>query len=159
MNSLKIILYPLVITFFGIICYLMLIFLEVTWVYNTVTPLSGPIEQWMPEFLEYGTYGILVAWLSAVLWYVFAQWIMKVNDISDSGKRIVWGLFTVVALLPVVVFSIIQSLQSPAQEGMFVPPLIYLLNFFITFYVSTLLFSPLSFKYAPILAKFVRRWW
>ena len=159
MNSLKSILYPLVITFIGVLCYLMLIFLEVTWVYNTVTPISGPIEQWLPEFQEYATYGIIIACLSAVLWFIFAQWIFKVNKFTAAGKRVAWGLFTLFALLPVVVFSIIQTLQSPVQEGMLVPPLIYLLNFIITFYLATLLFSPASFKYAPVLAKVVRRWW
>ena len=159
MNSIKSILYPLVITFFGVICYLLLVFLEVTWVYNAVTPLSGPIEQWIPGFQEFGTYGIIVAWFAAVLWFVFAHWILKVNKFGQAGKRVVWALFTMLALLPVVVFSILQSLQSPLQEGMLVPPLIYLLNFIITFYLATLLFSPSAFKYAPVLAKAVRRWW
>ena len=158
MKLTKFIGYPLLITLFGFFCYLLLIFLEVIWVYNSVNPLSGSIEQWVPEFQQYATYSIVEAWLFAAIWYIFAQWIMKVNTFSAAGKRIVWGIFTLLAFLPVVVFSIIQSIQSPVQEGLLIPPLIYLLNFFITFYIPTLLFSPSSFKYAPLMATFIRRW-
>ena len=132
MKLLKIIGYPLLMTLFAVLCYLLLVFLEVIWIYNSVNPLSGSIEQWIPEFQQYATYAIIEAWLFAALWYVFAQWIMKVNKFNAAGKRIVWGLFTLLAVLPVVVFSIIQSIQSPVQEGLLVPPLIYLLNFIIT---------------------------
>lgn len=159
MRFIKAVSFPLLISCFGALCYLLLVFLELTWVYNTVIPVSGTIEKWIPGFQEFATYGIIVAWLSAQIWYALAQWVFKVNKFSEAGKRIVWGLLAFLAFLPVVVFSIIQSIESPVQEGFIFPPLIYLLNFIITFYLPTLLFSPSSFKYSPILAKSVRRWW
>jgi len=158
MKFAKIMLFLFLISGFGFLCYFLLIFFELIWVYNMVIPLTGTIEKWIPGFQEFATYGIIVAWISALLWYVLAQWVFKVNKFSNAGKRLVWGLFTLLALLPAVVFSIIQSIESPLQEGFVIPPLIYLLNFIIAFYVPTLLFSPSSFKYAPIPAKLVRRW-
>ncbi|NIM16672.1 MAG: hypothetical protein GTO45_32200 [Candidatus Aminicenantes bacterium] len=159
MKLFKIIGFPLAITGFALGCMILLFFAEEIWVYNMVNPLSGTIEQWIPEFKKYAIYGIIGAWLCAMIWYAAAQWGMKVNKFSEAGKRYVWWLFTVLALLPVVIFSIIQAIKSPLQEGLVFPPLIYFLNFIITFYLPTLFFSPSSFKYAPVPAKFFRRWW
>ncbi|MGD2087184.1 MAG: hypothetical protein PVH61_13455 [Candidatus Aminicenantes bacterium] len=159
MKLFKIIGFPLAITGFSIGCLILLFFAEEIWVYNMVNPLDGTIEQWIPEFKQYAIYSIIWAYLCAMIWYAAAKWGMKVNEFSQSGKRYVWWLFTVLALLPVVIFSIMQAIQSPLQEGMVVPPFIYFLNFIITFYLPTLFFSPSSFKYAPVPAKFFRRWW
>jgi len=159
MNPIKKILYLLLVSSFGALAVLLLVFLEEIWVYNMVTPLSGTIERWLPSFREYALYGILIAWVAALVWYVLAQWVLKVNKYKESGKRAVWLTLTLVAILPVIIFSVIQSIDSPLQEGFVIPSLMYLLNFIISFYLPTLLFSPSSFKFAPIPAKSIRRWW
>lgn len=144
------------ITFIAVVFYFGLIHLEENLIYNMVIPLAGvTIDQWIEKFRSLAVIGIGVSWLSALLWYVTAQWSIKVNNFKESGKRIMWLLFF---LFPVLTVVVIILLLPQAQEGSYICYFLQFINGFLSFYLSTLFFSPSSFKYTPPLAKYLRRW-
>ena len=144
------------ITFFAVLFYFALIHLEESLVYNMVIPMAGMnTEQWVSAFRKLAVIGIGVAWISAILWYVTAQWSIKVNKFSEAGKRAIWSLFF---LFPVLTIVVIILLLPQAQEGSYISYFLQFLNGILSYYLGTLLFSPSSFKYTPPLAKVFRRW-
>ena len=103
------------ITFIAVVFYFGLIHLEENLIYNIVIPLAGVnIEQWIEKFRRLAVIGIGVSWLSALLWYVTAQWSIKVNSFKESGKRIMWLMFFLFPVLTIVVIILLlpQALSN-----------------------------------------------
>lgn len=144
------------ISLIAVLFYFVLIQLEENLIYNFLIPQAGmTIEQWLEAFRRMGVIGIGVSWLAALSWYVSAQWFFKVNSFKEAGKRVVWALHF---LFPVIAIVITILLIPKAQEGSYLSYFILFINGILSYYLSTLLFSPSSFKYAPPLARVFRRW-
>ena len=126
--------------------------------YNTVVPPAGVTsEQWLDSFRHWAIIGIITAGAAALLWYIFAQLVFKINRWEKSGKRVIWILFV---LLPVVAIILGIVFTKQAQEGAFWAYVFYTLNGLLCYYLATALCSPSSFKYTPLLAsQFWRRVW
>jgi hypothetical protein len=156
MKVLKIIRNLVGITLISVLFYFALIHLEESFIYSMVVPMAGmTINQWIDKFRHMALIGIGVAWLAALSWYVSAQWFFKVNSFKEAGKRVVWALHF---LFPVIAIVITILLIPKAQEGSYLSYFILFINGILSYYLSTLLFSPSSFKYAPPLARVFRRW-
>jgi hypothetical protein len=144
------------ITFIAILFYFGLVHLEENLIYNMVIPIPGvTIDQWIEAFRKLALIGISVAWTSAVLWYVTAQWGMKVNFFKNAGKRTIWFLYF---LLPVLAAVVIILLHPQSQEGAWISYALQFINGILSYYLSTVWFSPSAFKYTPPLAKIFRPW-
>ncbi len=156
MNILRIIRNLLAITFIAVIFYLILIYLEEPVLYDQVMPQAGnTAEEWLDGFRPLALIVIAAAWLFAVLWYVLAQWCMKVNYYNQAGKRPIWFLCFAVPILAIVVTILFIP---KAEEGVYFAYIFQFLNGVLIYYLSTLWFSPSSFKYTPPMAKVFRRW-
>jgi hypothetical protein len=119
---------------------------------------TGPdisLDDWRQVFRQWATFGILVAWLAALLWYAMGQWSFSLNSWAKSGKRTIWLLML---LLPLGAWVTGFLLTPPVQEGALWAYVFYMVNNLAVYYLATLWFSPSSFKYTPILAMTLRRW-
>jgi len=144
------------ITFICVIFYFILIHIEEAVIYNMVVPEAGvAIDQWLDDFRLLGLIGLGVAWVSALLWYILAQWCMKVNQSSQAGKRPIWFLCFALPVLTIVVTIL---LTPRALEGEYIAYIFQFINGTLSYYLSTLWFSPSAFKYTPPMAKVFRRW-
>jgi hypothetical protein len=137
--------------------YFLMVFVEGGYVINeyVVTPPDVPIEDWTKDFETWAGVGMAMAVLGALGWYVLGQWTYKINEWSQAGKRVAWGVLALLSSSGVVLGIIFTK---PAQENRWMALAFYLLNWLLIYYLATLFFSPLSFKYTPVGARRIRRW-
>ena len=103
------------------------------------------IGQWISSFQKWAILCVVSAGLTSLFWYVLAQWVFTINNEGKgAGKRIVWVLL----FLAPIIMSIVSSIYVEAAEsGLWRAYLFFALNGLLLYYLTTLLFSPLSFKY------------
>ena len=123
---------------------------------NAVAPAVGiPLNAWLSKFRLWSTVIIGAALLASLLWYILGQWIFKVNQGKDAGKRLVWFCLVLIPLAAIIAGII---LTPAAQAGILWAYLFYVLNGLLVYYFATALFSPSAFKYSPPGASKLRRW-
>ena len=117
--------------------------------------LSGnlTIGQWISSFQKWAISCVVSAGLASLLWYILAQWGFKINRGTGAGKRIVWCLLF---LVPIIIIIVSCIYVEEAESSLWLAKLFFALNGLFLYYLTTLLFSPLSFKYTPIGAKLFR---
>ena len=118
-------------------------------------PADITMEQWKTSFQHWAKIGVYFAGGASLLWYVFAQWVFKINSPQTAGKQLAWAFFFVFPIGAIVVgaFSI-----ERAESSLLGPYGFLAMNGLLCYYLATLLFSPSSFKYAPPGASQIRRW-
>ena len=152
--------------YFNVVCIFIIIFLfgvAVVYVeipildaYPPQLPDDVTIEQWKTRCKIWAFVCFGVAGFASFFWYWLAQWIFKINRWEDARKRSTWtGLLI---LLIIIIFSRIIYVELTTESSpKWVYPLFFL-NGFLPYYLTTLLFSPSSFKYTPVGAKYFRHW-
>jgi len=119
-----------------------------------VIPVAGVrLDQWLESFKMWAGMGIAAAFLASFLWYVVAQIVYRVNNLSDAATRVVWFLFM---LIPALMATAGSIFTRQAQAGMTWAYVFYFLNSLLCYYVATVFFSPSSHKYTPLLASALR---
>ncbi len=113
------------------------------------------LEAWLESFRWWGTIGIAASLAAGVIWYVMGQFLFKVNDWKDAGKRPVWVLLS---LIPIGASVAAIFFTQQAQNYAWVAYVFYVVNGLLSYYLGTALFSPSSFKYTPVGASKLRRW-
>ena len=157
MNNLKHVGLIVGMAFIFFIFAVLIIYGEDPFLDSRVTTGSGILmDEWRQLFRNWAMIGILISLLAAVLWYLWGQWFINLNDWTKANKkRVVWLLFL---LLPCLAFVSAWWLTPPVQEGALFATVFYLLNNLAVYFFATILFSPSSFKYTPWGAIAVRRW-
>jgi hypothetical protein len=118
---------------------------------------SVDIEDWASEYIKWaGLYGIGITALGNLLWYVLAQWVFHVDEYKKSEKRKVWISFFLFPIAGVII-SLMILVFNPIQSGI---PWVVLFSLvpILCYWITTLLFSPSSFKYNPWGASAIRHW-
>ncbi len=121
---------------------------------RSIVPVPGvTLDQWLSSFKLWGVIGILTALAASLLWYILAQWVFRVNNLSDAGPRRVWE-----ALILIPILSVVAALffTRSAQAGEMLAYALYIVNALLCYYFSTVLFSPSSHKFVPYFASFLR---
>ena len=139
--------------------YLVVVFVEKDFVLSKyiIPPAGVRLSQWLDDFKFWATVILASAAFASFLWYAIFQWGIKVNDRSSvSGKRVIWCLFF---LIPISLIILGFIFTRQAQGRGWVAYLFYILNGIVCYFLPTALFSPLSFKYTPVWAAKLRRWW
>jgi hypothetical protein len=134
---------------------------ESQWLESLV--ITGPemtLDEWRDLFSYWAAIGIIISVAAALLWFGLGQWVFSMDRwTTANNKRSVWlmlGALALAAAIPGIV------MMPVVQEGGRLAWPLYLLNNLIVFFVSTLIFSPSSFKYTPVGASFLRplrQWW
>lgn len=120
-------------------------------------PEGVKIEQWMASFQKWAFICAGSAVVASLAWYLLAHGVFKINRWEDTGKRPAW-LF--LFFLPIIAIVVSIICVERAESGLrFEQWIFFLINGLIPYYFATLLFSPSSFKYTPVGAKYIRRWW
>ena len=109
---------------------------------------------WISSFQDWAISCVVIAGVASFLWYILAQWFFTINNRgAGSGKRIVWVLLF---LAPIIMCIVSCMSIEKAKNSLWLAYLLFALSGFLPYYLTTLLFSPLSFKYAPIGAETIR---
>lgn len=132
------------------------VFVTAPYLYDVVSGAPSKIERWLETYKGWSIYLTGTSLVSALLWYVLSQWFFKLNYWAKSGKRPVWSLLIAP---PLLVTAIGIVLTPAAKEGMWLVYFFYFVSALIPYYLGTALFSPSSFKYAPVGSQLLRRWW
>lgn len=113
------------------------------------------IEEWLASFRMSALICLGSALVASLLWYGLAQWVFKINNPEAAGKRMIWGLLF---LLPIgaVILGIFSTAR--AESSLVWVYLFFLIDSVLCYWIATILFSPLAFKYTPIGADVFRRW-
>ncbi len=111
------------------------------------------MTQWLESFELWALVCVGAAVAASFLWYGFGQNVFNANSGKSYGKRGLWGFLFI---LPVcaVIFSIF--LVEEAESSLWLAYLCFVVNGLLPYYVSTVLFSPVSVKYTPIGAEGIR---
>ena len=121
--------------------------------YPPQLPDNLTMGQWMASFQKWALVCVVSAGVASLLWYVLAQWVFKINRWEDTGKRMFWVLLFLVPITTIIVSCIYVE---EVENTLMWTSLPFALNGLLPYYLTTLLFSPLSFKYIPIGAKQIR---
>lgn len=105
------------------------------------------MDQWMESFELWALVCVVAAIAAGFLWYVFGQNVFNANGGKSYGKRGIWGFLFILPMCAVV-FSIL--LIEEAESSLWLAYLCFVVNGLLPYYVSTVLFSPVSVKYTPI---------
>ena len=139
------------------VLFVFLIYLEL-WYFDTNPIELGNVDEdkWMGSFQRWALICVGAAGFASLLWYVLAQWIFKINKWEDAGKRLIWILLLFVPIIGIVLSVIFVE---RAQSGLrFEQWMFFMVNGLLSYYLATSLFSPSSFKYTPVGAKYIRHW-
>lgn len=112
--------------------------------------------EWEASFQKWLSVCVICAGAASILWYVFAQWVFKINRWEDTGKRTTWIVFYFV--LPFVACILSGIFVKKTESSLTGVYLFFFLTGVIQYYITTVLFSPSSFKFTPIGAKYIRYW-
>ena len=105
------------------------------------------LDQWMESFELWALVCVGAAAVASFLWYGFGQNVFKANGGKSYGKRGLWGfLFFLPACA--IIFSIF--LIEETESSLWLAYLFFAVNGLLPYYLSTVLFSPVSVKYTPI---------
>lgn len=113
-------------------------------------------EELLDSFELTLTINLTVAAVGILLWYLVTK-LSGVTRVSDAGKRPTWAVLLVAVLIVSTLMAFLVFVQ-PAQGGWIAYGLLVLAPL-ILFYVPTAVFTPVSFKYAPVGARAVRPQW
>lgn len=129
---------------------------EKEFLYAYVSPVASTIEQWLDGFAFYSGVAIAGALLGFVLWYILGQWVLRPKDWKKVSLRSIWLLLLLIPSATAVV-AILST--SATQQGGWLADLFYIVNSTVCYYLASVLFSPSAYKFTPIGAGALRRWW
>ena len=141
----------------GVGVYALTVSLWYSIAYSTVIPLSGTsLDAWVDAFMIAAITGHWVTIGLVAAWYTLGEWIWKVLSWQQGGKRIIWSIFGLLAVIACLGIGFFMTERT--QAGGELAWLAYVVNPILMYYGSTLLFSPNAFKYTAPLSRLVRRW-
>jgi hypothetical protein len=131
--------------FFGLI-YLMAISSQPLLQRLNVVPASGSGDEYREGFRNWALIVMAVSLVATLAWYALAQWAFRVAIPVARSKRLIWLLWLAVTILAgfAAVF-----LGPAASVNAHIPALFYFLGGAGFYYLATILFSPVSYKYTP----------
>lgn len=120
------------------------------------------IGQWIKSFQKWSIFCVGTAGVASLIWYIYAQWFVSIYRWEDTNKRLIWWLWMFITFITIVVscfyiyFNQDDIILTQVESSILGVYLLFFLNGLLVYYITTLLFSPLSFKYTPIGAKRIR---
>lgn len=113
------------------------------------------VELWIQVFIKWYNIFLIVIFAFVILWYIVGIFI---NYPPVKYARAYWYIFFLIVIVFSLAWPAILLWKAPLVEGVLKIFLIFSISGICLFYFSTLLLSPVSFKYACPLASLVRKW-
>ena len=138
--------------------FLLLVYLQREFLDRNLPQLPDGVtpQQWVGSFIGWAHFCVVSAAIASLLWYGLAQWVFKIRKWEDTEKRPWWIALCILPLAAIIASCIFVK---RAEDGLRLEQCIFfLINGLFSYYISTVLFSPSSFKYTPVLAKRIRYW-
>jgi len=115
--------------------------------------LDGPAYR--DSFRNWALLVMGVSLVATVFWYWLAEAKFCVATPTVHSKRTAWA----VAFVPLILAGLAAEFLGPkAQGNAYIPRLFFFLGGTGFYYLATLLFSPVSYKYTPLGASKIRAW-
>ena len=111
------------------------------------------MTQWLESFELWALVCVGAAAAASFLWYGIGQNVFNANGRKSYGKRGLWGFLFILPACAVI-FSIFFIEET--ESSLWLAYLCFIGNGLLPYYVSTVLFSPVSVKYTPIGAERIR---
>ena len=105
------------------------------------------LDQWMESFKLSALVCVAAAAVASFLWYGIGQNVFNANGGKSFGKRGLWGFLFILPACAII-FSIL--LVEETESSLWLAYLFFAMNGLLPYYLSTVLFSPVSVKYTPI---------
>jgi hypothetical protein len=118
-----------------------------------VLPKEGSGEEYRDSFQKWALIVMIISFGATMLWYSLAQWHFRVAIPIAESKRLSWYLWLAVTVLSAFAA---EFLGPRAAVNGHIPTLFYFLGGVGFYWLATALFSPVSYKYTPPGASFVR---
>jgi hypothetical protein len=124
-----------------------------------VSPLTGVRQDaWLQNFSDNAFWHLLTALIFTIAWHSIGFGYYRIDNWSKAGGRLMWtGIF--VAMLFVIAVISWPSTQATQDAGKLLAVLAYLFNAIFIYYISSVLASPTTVKYAPPGAIPIGRLW
>lgn len=141
-------------------CLIVLIPFEVSILENqiNVSPFAGTSQQqWLAIFQDTAFYQVWTAFFFSLAWLLASWYRYQIKYWKRAGGRLLWSGFLIVLLLFELAVGWFRTDPTQDVSGKLAAILMYVGNALLIFYLSSLLSSPTSVKYAPIGAVAVGR--
>ena len=135
-----------------LICFLALLpsekYLLENWL--EITPLAGTTQQeWLQTFIDMGFYTLIIAAIFTVFWHTVGYFKYQILNWKSAGGNGFWWICLILMMIVIVIFGYLVI--SPTQDiGRYISSALYTLNGVIIFWLSSLILSPSTVKYAPL---------
>ena len=118
-----------------------------------VMPKDGNGQDYRDGFHRWALIVMLVSLASTMIWYALAEWSFRVAVPVAQSKRWIWFLWLAVAVLAAFCA---EFFGPSASINGHIPTVFYFLGATGFYCLATALFSPVSYKYTPLGAFFLR---
>lgn len=124
-----------------------------------VSPIAGTRQQiWLTEFQDVAVSQVLTALGFTLLWLGIGFGYYRIKDWKTAASgRLIWSLLLTALVLFVALIGWFYTPATQGDPGKIVAVIAYVLNALLIFYVTSILSSPTSVKYAPLGAVAVGR--
>lgn len=117
---------------------------------KVIPPEGLAAEEWTDDFKDYAMIVSIVAGVTSLLWFFLGILLFKVDSQPKAYMRPVWFLLLILQCIPIA-WAMIRT-KFPSAGWEYAYPF-YVLNGILCYYFATGLYSPVSFKYIPLLAR------
>lgn len=114
-----------------------------------ITPLAGTTQQeWLQTFTDIGFYMLLIALMSTFFWHIAGYFKYRIIDWTSAGGWRVWFSILVIMTIVIIIFGYWWTDQTQ-DVGRYFATAVYVFNGVLVFWLSSLILSPSTVKYAP----------
>ena len=136
----------------GIVCFFVLLpaekYLLENWI--DITPLAGTTQQeWLQTFIDMGLYTLLIALSFTLFWHIFGYIRYRIINWKSAGGEGLWWLCLILMMLVIAIFGYLV-INSTQDSSRYISSALYTANGVFIFWLSSLILSPSTVKYAPL---------
>jgi len=144
----------LLVIFLGLIYYIESKILDGLVTFNDDTDLG----EWLKFFQTVAFSGCGAALLGVIFWYVWGTFLVYPEN-DQKRAQIINPFIWWIVFLSLCVIVLVCMIITKAKDYVWLVHLFYAFNILGYFYLTTALFSPVSIKYTPPGAKYLRKFW
>ena len=112
---------------------------------------------WQHHYFSLVVYMGSISGIMALVWYLMARFVIKIEGAFNIGRRTLWSLIGVAeVVLCFAVPYIVAVTDTILKMSISIPVLFILLYALLGYWVGSIFFTPEPFKYTPVGAMMIR---